>query len=344
MKQQEALFYETIEKNGSVRCFLCPYYCVIPKGGFGVCGVRYNENGKLYSHIYGCVSSACSDPVEKKPLFHFWPGSLVYSIGALGCNMRCIHCQNWEVAHIHLGKTSIRTTPVSPEQMLEYAIKSGCQGIAWAYNEPTIWMEYAIDVAKLAKINNLYTAFVTNGYVTLEALDAIGPYLDAYRVDFKGRMEGSRFYSEVAGIKNPRPILEATIRAKKRWNMHVEIITNVIPGYNDHSDELRDIARTIVENLGQDTPWHVTRFYPYMELRNLSPTSISKLEEAREIGIAQGLQFVYIGNAPGHPGEDTYCNQCGKLVIKREGYCIDTDGLEGRNCRFCGKILPIIIK
>lgn len=352
MFKHEALFYKLTGEDHKVQCFLCPHHCVIAPGKLGFCGVRQNEGGRLYSLIYGCVSSACADPVEKKPLFHFWPGSLVYSIGSLGCNMRCGDCQNWQIAHVRLGEsasgmtrleqTSVRTTPLSPEELVNYARKGGCQGIAWTYNEPTIWMEYAIDGAKLAKAQGLYTVFVTNGYVGLEALDAIGPYLDAYRVDFKGRMEGSRFYREVAKIKNPRPILEAVTRARKKWNMHVEIITNVVPGYNDSPEELRDIARTILENLGKETPWHVTRFYPYLELGHLPPTPIEKLEEAREIGMAAGLEFVYLGNVPDHPGEHTYCNKCGKAVIERMGYYVSIHGLEDKSCRFCGNTLPIV--
>ncbi|HHT9117490.1 MAG TPA: AmmeMemoRadiSam system radical SAM enzyme [Candidatus Hypogeohydataceae bacterium YC38] len=342
MFKHEALFWEAAGEDSKVHCFLCPHHCIIAPGRLGFCGVRRNIDGKLYSLIYGCVSSACVDPIEKKPLFHFHPSSLVYSIGALGCNMRCGDCQNWQIAHARLEQTSQRTVALSPEELVAYTQKTNCQGVAWTYNEPTIWMEYAIDGARLAKSKGLYTVFVTNGYVEKEALDAIGPYLDAYRVDIKGRIEGSRFYKEVAKIKDPRPVLDATIRAKKRWKMHVEMVTNIVPGYNDSPEELKDIAKTILENLGKETPWHVTRFYPYLELSHLSPTPIEKLEEAWGIGKDAGLDFVYIGNVPEHPGENTYCNKCEALLIERIGYYTTVHGIENGKCTFCGNPIPIV--
>ncbi|MFQ5863402.1 MAG: AmmeMemoRadiSam system radical SAM enzyme [Candidatus Brocadiales bacterium] len=342
MFKHEALFYEPTGEDNRVQCFLCPHRCVIAPGRLGFCGARRNIDGKLYSLIYGCVSSACADPVEKKPLYHFYPGSVVYSIGSLGCNMRCGDCQNWQIAHATLDKTSERTEALSPEQLINYAKKSGSQGVAWTYNEPIIWMEYAIDSAKLAKAEGLYTVFVTNGYVEAGALDAIGPYLDAFRVDFKGRLEGSRFYKEVAKIKDPRPILDATIRAKDKWDMHVEVITNVVPGYNDSSDELKDIAKTVKENLGKDTPWHVTRFHPYLELSHLHPTPVEKLEEAWDIGRNMGLNYVYIGNVADHPGENTYCANCKQLLIERLRYYVSIVGLEDGKCKFCDHSVPIV--
>lgn len=342
MFKHEALFWEATGENSKIHCFLCPHHCVIAPGRLGFCGVRRNIDGKLYSLIYGCVSSACVDPIEKKPLFHFHPGSLVYSIGALGCNMRCGDCQNWQIAHAKLEQTSQRTVALSPEELVAYTQKTNCQGVAWTYNEPTIWMEYAIDGARLAKSKGLYTVFVTNGYVGKEALDAIGPYLDAYRVDIKGRIEGSRFYKEVAKIKDPRPILEAAVRAKKQWKMHVEMVTNIVPGYNDSPEELKDIAKTILGNLGKETPWHVTRFYPYLELSHLAPTPIEKLEEAWGIGKDTGLDFVYIGNVPEHPGENTYCSKCEALLIERIGYYTTIHGIENGKCTFCNNPIPIV--
>ncbi|HHT9134463.1 MAG TPA: AmmeMemoRadiSam system radical SAM enzyme [Candidatus Avalokitesvara rifleensis] len=342
MFKHEALFYKPTGEDGRVQCFLCPHRCIIAPGRLGFCGARQNIDGKLYSLIYGRVSSVCADPIEKKPLYHFYPGSVAYSIGSLGCNMRCGDCQNWQIAHAKADKTIERTGALSPEQLVANAKKSGSQGIAWTYNEPTIWMEYAIDGAKLAKAGGLYTVFVTNGYVEAEALDAIGPYLDAFRVDFKGRLEGSRFYKEVAKIKDPRPVLEATKRAKNKWNMHVEVITNVVPGYNDSPDELKDIAKTIKENLGDETPWHVTRFHPYLELSHVPSTPVEKLEEAWDIGRNIGLKYVYVGNVPDHPGENTYCGKCAELLIERLGYYVNIVGLEDGKCRFCGHTIPIV--
>ncbi len=342
MLRHEALFYKPTGDDGKVQCFLCPHRCTITPGKLGLCGARQNIDGKLWSLIYGRVSSFCADPVEKKPLYHFYPGSAVYSIGSLGCNMRCGDCQNWQIAHATADKPSERTKELSPEQLVDLAKKSDCQGVAWTYNEPTIWMEYAIDGAKLAKEAGLYTVFVTNGYVEPEALDAIGPYLDAYRVDFKGRFEDSRFYKEVAKIKDPSPILDATIRAKDKWNMHVEVITNVVPGYNDGPDELKEIAGTVKERLGADTPWHVTRFHPYLDLSHLSPTPIDKLEEAWKIGRDVGLNYVYVGNVEGHLAGNTYCGNCAQLIIERSGYYVNIVGIEDGECRFCEQPVPII--
>ncbi len=342
MFRHEALFYKPTGEDSRVQCFLCPHRCIIAPGRLGICGARQNIDGKLCSLIYGRVSSACADPIEKKPLYHFYPGSVAYSIGSLGCNMRCGDCQNWQIAHAKADKPTERTEALSPEQLVDNAKKSGSQGIAWTYNEPSIWMEYAIDGAKLAKANGLYTVFVTNGYVETEALDAIGPYLDAFRVDFKGRFEGSRFYKEVAKIKDPRPILDATLRAKKKWNMHVEVITNVVPGYNDSTEELEEIARTIRENLGDNTPWHVTRFHPYLELSHLPSTPVEKLEEAWDVGRKAGLNYVYVGNVADHPGENTYCAGCAQLLIERLGYYVNIVGLEDGKCAFCHHPIPVV--
>ncbi len=342
MFKHEALFYEPAGEDNRLQCFLCPHRCVIAPGRLGLCGARQNVDGKLYSLIYGRVSSVCADPIEKKPLYHFYPGSAAYSIGSLGCNMRCGDCQNWQIAHAVADKSAERTETLSPEQLVNNTKKSGSQGIAWTYNEPVIWMEYAIDGARLAKAEGLYTVFVTNGYVEAGALDAIGPYLDAFRVDFKGRFDGSRFYKEVAKIKEPRPILDATIRAKNKWDMHVEVITNVVPGYNDSLEELKEIAGTIKENLGADTPWHVTRFHPYLDLSHLPSTPVEKLEEAWDIGRNAGLNYVYIGNVADHPGENTYCANCAQLLIERLGYYVNIVGLEDKKCRFCDHPFPMV--
>ncbi len=359
--KHEALFYHS-ENETKVSCYLCPHKCVIANGKLGYCGVRKNIDGKLYSMIYGEVSSACADAIEKKPLYHFYPGSYTYSIGSLGCNMRCLHCQNWQIAHSRIDDSDRGTSYVSPEDLIALTLGNKCKGISWTYNEPTIWMEYAIDGAKLAKENGLYTVFVTNGYVEPEALDAIGPYLDAYRVDIKGfdgykakeasgtemkvsaKLQDSRhcFYKDVANIKDIKPILDATIRAKSKWNMHVEIITNVVPGYNDDTEELRGIARWIVQNLGDETPWHLSRFYPYLELSHVPPTPISTLETARKTGVEEGLKFVYTGNIPGHKWENTYCYGCGKMLIERVGFCVKTFEVKNGACTECGSRIPIV--
>lgn len=359
--KHEALFYNT-ENGKKVNCCLCPHRCIIADGKFGYCGVRKNIGGQLYSMIYGMVSSACADAIEKKPLYHFYPGSYTFSVGSLGCNMRCGHCQNWQIAHSRADSGGRGTSYISPEELVNLSLENQCGGISWTYNEPTIWIEYAIDGAKLAKKKGQYTVFVTNGYIEPEALDAIGPYLDAYRVDIKGfdrsekkwvletdikvnnDLEDSRhcFYRDVANVNSVKPILDATVRAKTKWNMHVEIITNVVPGYNDDPDELRDIARWIVQNLGDETPWHISRFHPYLELSHVSSTPISTLEMARNIGVEEGLRYVYTGNVPGHKWENTYCHNCGYMLIERVGFNVGTFEIKDGLCTKCGANIPIV--
>ncbi|MDR4505591.1 MAG: AmmeMemoRadiSam system radical SAM enzyme [Candidatus Scalindua sp.] len=359
--KHNALFYRSVSGK-KVSCDLCPHKCVISHNEFGYCGVRQNIDGKLYSLIYGEISSAGADPIEKKPLYHFYPGSSTFSVGSLGCNMRCRHCQNWQIAHSTAKNSTRSTTYISPERLIELTLENRCQGISWTYNEPTIWIEYAIDSAKLAKSKDLYTVFVTNGYIELDALDAIGPFLDAYRVDIKGfdgckahhvsetemqtspRLQDARycFYKDVANVKSVKPILDATIRAKTKWNMHVEIITNIVPGYNDDAEELHEIARWIVRHLGDETPWHLSKFYPYLGLSQVAQTPISTLELARKIGVEEGLKYVYTGNVPGHKWENTYCHECGKMLIERAGFSVITSFLENLMCPQCGFRIPII--
>ena len=223
---------------------------------------------------------------------------------------------------------------LSPETEIESTKKHNCAGIAWTYNEPTIWFEYTLDSAKLAKKNGLYTVYVTNGYATPEALDTIGPYLDAWRVDVKGFNDG--FYRQLAKISNWRSILDIAKRAKKKWNMHVEVVTNIIPTMNDDEKQLKDIATWIRNDLGELTPWHVTRFHPMYNLNYLPSTPVSTLEKAYHIGKEAGLKFVYVGNVPGHEYENTVCYSCGKLIVRRVGYDTQVLGLDGSKCKFCG--------
>ncbi len=335
-----------------VRCRACQWYCRISEGRLGYCRTRQNRDGILYTLIYGEVSSAAVDPIEKKPLFHFYPGTQVFSLGTWGCNFRCHHCQNWQIAYgefdgvrncIQVQGEAQRGQHIPPEESVEIAKSRGCQGISWTYNEPSIWLEYTIDNARLAKENGLYTAYVTNGFISPEGLDSIGPYLDAYRVDIKGFSDD--FYFRLMGLpvtRTWRGILEVAVRAQQKWGMHVEAVTNVVPGYNDDEEQLAGIAAWLHDNLGPNTPWHVTRFYPQAELTNVPPTPIGTLEKARRIGMDKGLHFVYMGNVPNNDAENTYCYNCQHLVIERRGYSTRLrEVAPGGHCANCGADLNV---
>jgi pyruvate formate lyase activating enzyme len=338
---REAILYEKL-KNNKIKCGVCPRECTVSDGKSGYCCVRANHEGSFYALTYGKITSAAADPIEKKPLFHFHPGTRVFSIGSAGCNLRCAHCQNWEIAHEKPGQNDLaRMAGLPPEEAVAAALENGCAGIAWTYNEPTIWLEYTIDTAKLAQEAGLYTVYVTNGYATEEAVDAIGPHLGAYRVDVKGFTD--ELYVKLANARNWRTILAAAERAQKKWGCHVEIVTNVIPTMNDDEAQLKGIAEWIRDSLGAATPWHVTRFMPYLELSHLPPTPVATLERAREIGLAAGLKFVYIGNVPGHASENTYCPNCGAVTIERSGYETLLKGVADRCCcAACGEPLRLV--
>ncbi len=334
---KEALLYERLNGN-EVKCGICPRRCRIKEGERGYCFTRQNEGGKLYTLIYGQIASLSINPIEKKPVFHFYPGSRWLSIGSLGCNFRCPGCQNWQISHAKPGESIRQTSYLSPGELVALAKKHNCLGISWTFNEPVLWLEYTLDGARLAKEQGLYTNYVTNGYLTQESLDIIGPYLDVFRVDIKGFSANS--YNKIAFINDFSPILEATQRAKDKWGMHVEIVTNIIPGFNDDEAELIRIADWINNELGSFTPWHLTRFFPHLELSHISPTPVATLEEAQKMAQKRGLKYVYIGNVPGHPGENTYCHQCHGLLIERHVFDIIKYKVTQGSCSFCGAVIP----
>ncbi len=329
----EALLYDKLP-DSRVKCRTCQWRCKINAGKYGVCGMYRNQDGVLYNQNYALVSSTAADPIEKKPLFHFYPGTLCFSLGTLGCNFHCKHCQNWEISTADGDSLKHTCRELSPADAIKIAKESGCRGIAWTYNEPTIWFEYTLDSAKLAKQNGLYTVYVTNGYASAEALDTIGPYLDAWRVDIKGFSDG--LYKNLTGVPYWREILEIAKRAKYKWNMFVEVVTNIVPTLNDDEQQLKGLADWICHELGELTPWHVTRFYPHHKLVDLPPTPLGMIERAAGIGYEAGLKFVYAGNVPGHESENTRCYNCGKLIVKRVGYQTEVIGLNGSKCRYCG--------
>jgi pyruvate formate lyase activating enzyme len=335
MMKKETLLYKQLPGD-RVQCQICQRRCTIPEGRSGWCLTRVNEKGVLFSLLYGEVSSLSINPIEKKPVFHFHPGSRWLSLGSWGCNFRCSVCQNWEIAHWK-GKHLESTHHLSPADQVEMALQQGCLGLSWTFNEPTLWFEYTFDTAKLAKEKGLQTNYVTNGYITDEALDMMTPYLDVYRVDIKGF--SSKTYWRLAQVDDFQGILRVTQRARDQ-GMHVEVVTNVIPGVNDDDGQLKGIASWIRESLGENTPWHVTRFYPYVELSDPMATQVSTLEHARELGIDAGLRYVYVGNVPGHRHENTYCHECGIQLIKRSVFDILENRIEQGRCPECGEQIP----
>lgn len=337
---KEALLYQKLKKQ-QVRCNLCQRRCLIPEGGIGYCKTRINKKGKLYTTIYALASAVNNDPIEKKPVFHYKPGSQCLSLGTFGCNLRCKFCQNWDISWADGIVEAERGTKISPQQAIKMAQKYHSKGIAITYNEPTVWLEYSLDVFKLAKKNNLYTVWVTNGYATKEAIDVIAPYLDVYRVDLKSF--DNRFYQKLTNVPKAKPIFETTKYIHQEYpQIHLECITNIIPGWNDSDKNLKQIAQWIVRNLGSKTPWHVTRFFPYAELSNLPPTPPQTLFRAREIGLKQGLQFVYIGNMEVEKEDDTICPKCGNLAVRRTGYLTEVLGVDQKGrCLDCQENLNI---
>ncbi len=287
--EREALLWKKL-KNNYVRCDICYNKCAIPPGKVARCLSRKNVDGEMVLQTYGKASSMDLDPIEKKPLYHFHRGTTVFSVGGWGCNFKCKHCQNWSISQQLQEEKGYYLTP---EKAVELALNYKCEGICWTYNEPAIWLEYTIDTAKLAKQKGLYTAYVTNGFMTIEALELIAPYLDAYRVDLKSSSD--EFYREICGVKSCKGVFESAKHAKK-LDLHIEAVTNVIPTKNDSDENFRNLAGWIAENLGKETPWHVTRFFPCYKLDHLQPTPLETLRKAEEIGRNAGLKHIYLGN------------------------------------------------
>jgi pyruvate formate lyase activating enzyme len=331
---KEALFYGKLDDQ-KVHCFLCRHHCKINEGKRGLCGVRENKGGTLYTLIYGFPCSYHVDPIEKKPLFHFYPGSRAFSIATAGCNFRCSHCQNHEISQMPRDEGHIYGQKMEPPEVVEMAAKAGCKSISYTYTEPTIFYEYALDCAMLAKEKGISNNFVTNGYIEDEPLKTIKPYLDGANIDLKGFT--ADFYKKVCGA-DLQGVLDA-IKTYKSLGVWIELTTLVIPGYNESEEELRSIARFIHNDLGVETPWHVSAFYPTYKLTEAPRTPAKTLQRARQIGIEEGLRYVYTGNIPGADGESTYCWSCKKLVIGRYGYTLSEYNIKDSACTFCGAII-----
>lgn len=327
---KEASFYEK-ELNNVTHCCLCRHHCLIAPGRRGICGVRENRDGTLYTLVYELPCATHIDPIEKKPLFHFFPGSKAFSVATVGCNFRCLHCQNHDISQFPMQQCVIPGETVTAQDIVRYALQAGCKSISYTYTEPTIFYEYAFEIAKLAKANGIYNNFVTNGYIEDKPLEAIRPCLDAANIDLKGFDES--FYKKVCNADLPKVL--NTIRAYRKLNIWIELTTLIIPGYNDNEEKLRAMAKFIVDELGPQVPWHVSAFYPTYKLLEAPRTSQKTLEKAHRIGLEAGLRYVYEGNLPGSEGEHTYCYNCKKPVIKRYGYTITEYNITDGACIFC---------
>jgi pyruvate formate lyase activating enzyme len=327
---KEAMFYKTGKEN-EVVCELCNHRCHISDGKRGLCGVRENRDGVLYSLVYGRLIAENVDPIEKKPLFNFLPGSRAFSISTVGCNFRCLHCQNSDISQYPLlHNNKIAGSERTAETVVNEAVHSGSKSICYTYVEPTIFYEFAWDCSLLAHEKSLKNVFVSNGYMTPEVTRHLAPVLDGINIDIKGFTDD--FYKKVCKARL-QPVLD-NVQLMHDLGVWVEVTTLIIPGLNDSEEELRDIARFIT-SVSPTIPWHVTAFFPTYKMLDQPPTPIATLRKAREIGLEQGLHYVYEGNIPGEGGESTYCPNCGTLLIKRSGFSIQQNNLVGGCCSKC---------
>jgi len=326
----EARYYQKLPDR-EIKCELCPRFCILGDKERGFCGVRENQGGKYYTLVYGQVASLNIDPIEKKPFFHFLPGSEAFSLATAGCNLSCKFCQNWEISQMR--PEQVKNIYLPPESVVASCLKYNSPVIAYTYTEPVIFFEFMYDTCVLARKSNIKNVVVTAGYINPEPLADLIKVVEAIKVDLKAFNQN--FYRDyVRG--ELQPVLESIkqIAKSKTW---LEIVYLVIPTLNDNPEEIRQMCRWLKAEIGPDYPIHFSRFHPMYLIKNLPPTPISTLEQLRNIALAEGLHFVYIGNVPGHPGENTYCPRCGKLIIERYGYAIKKKELSGNKCRFCGQ-------
>jgi len=331
-KQQLARWWK--KENDGIRCHLCPWECFIKENETGICKVRKNISNNLYSLVYGKPVAMNIDPIEKKPLYHFLPGTSSFSIGTFGCNMQCKFCQNWDMSQRDMENLEFEIDYYSPTEIIDLVIKNNCRSIAFTYNEPTIFGEYVIDIAKLAKKNNIETIMVTNGYILPEARSEIYKYIDAANIDIKGFTE--KFYKSFTGgsLKN---VLDTIVYLKSK-NIHIEVTTLLINGKNDDENDLRKEFSWINNKLGSDIPLHLSAFHPDYKMKDQKITTLPSMQNSYRIAKKSGLKFVYLGNVIG-VDNNTYCSNCGKVIIDRSGY--STKIKQINKCK-CGEKIPII--
>ena len=335
--KKEASFWKKI--NGKkVQCDLCSHNCKISDNHVGICGVRKNEQGKLFSLIYGSVSSIAADPIEKKPLYHFYPGTYAFSMGTVGCNFKCSHCQNYGISTANTDSYHLKE--IEPNDVVKLAKENGCQGVSYTYNEPTIWHEFCLDSAKLAKKEGLYTCYVTNGYISEEPLRELSSCLDAMNIDVKAFTDD--FYKKICKARL-EPVLK-TCKLAKDLGIHIELTYLVIPSYNDSLDEIKAFCKWVVKKLDSNIPIHFSRFHPDHNMVDIPITPIETLIKIYQTAKETGILYTYLGNVIHGNYENTICPKCGNICIKRAGYTINLDGLKEGKCIKCGYSLPILIK
>ncbi len=331
----EAKFYSI--EGDKLRCGLCPHTCLIADGKRGLCGVRENKKGTLYSLIYGLASSIHPDPIEKKPLFHFLPGTTAISFGSIGCNLFCMHCQNYSISKAKFGQYDL--TRVTPEDVVRYARAAHASSVSWTYNEPTIWHEFTTDASRAAHSNGLKTNYVTNGYISEEPLRDLKGVIDAMNIDVKAFRE--EFYRKICGGKLA-PVIRACTLAYE-LGIHVELTYLIIPEHNDSDDELREFSKWVVDSLSHSVPVHFSAFHPDYRLREVPRTPNSTLMRAYDIAKQAGIDFVYLGNVYAGDKDDTRCPKCGSVVIERDGFFVSGTDLKDGKCGRCGADLNLVL-
>jgi len=334
---KEAMFYEKLSEE-LVQCNLCPHNCKIKDQKRGLCGVRENQKGKLISIVYGKACATAVDPIEKKPLFHFLPGTMSYSVATVGCNLTCKFCQNWEISQGNKPNKPIYGHDLTPKDIVDDAQKNKCESIAYTYTEPTIFYEYAYDTCVLAKKKGIKNIFVSNGFINPGPIDKISKVLDGINIDLKGFSE--EYYEKICGARL-QPILDA-IKQYHKNRVWVEVTTLIVPGHNDNEEMLNKIAEFIAK-IDKSIPWHISRFYPHYKMQDTPPTDIKIIHKAVEIGKKHGLKYIYAGNVPGDDYESTYCPKCNKKVIERFGFAVQNINIKDNKCKFCDESINLII-
>ena len=325
-------------QNGRIRCTACARKCEIPEGKIGLCGIRGVNHKKLWLYVYGKVIAGHVDPIEKKPVIHYNPGSSIYSIATTGCNWLCKYCQNFDISQ----RRKIEGTEMTPSEVVEKAQLYGAQGIAYTYNEPSIFMDFAKDCGIEAHKKGIFNVFVSNGYDTPESVNMMSKFLDCITVDFKGS-GNQEFVRRYIGIPNSDPIFSTLKEIKSKTDIHIEITDLIVPQVGDKLDSARQLCKFVYDELGPDTPVHFLRFHPDYKMMEFESTPVLTLEKHYEIAKQVGLNYAYIGNVPGHKLESTYCPECNSLVIQRFGFNIEGWNLDDRNCcKQCGKSIPIV--